>query len=198
MSSCSPSRSPDEPFVAGRPRAQVTDLGNGVHRVVLRYGFMEQPDVPRDLAGLTDRASRSIPMHTSYFIGRNSIVGGDRPAAAALAAEAVPDARPLRHQAPATSSACRPTASSNWAAGSRSRDLPLAAAELQQVAVRVVDVEFLHVPRPHLEGRQAAARGAAGIPRKAPAPGRRGCSMTCSPETAGRRSSRNGSPSRRV
>ena len=31
-------------------RAEVSHLGKGVHRVVLRYGFMEQPDVPRDLA----------------------------------------------------------------------------------------------------------------------------------------------------
>ena len=177
---------------------EVADLGNGMHRVLLRYGFMEKPDVSRDLAGLADSGMPVDPMRTTYFIGRNSFVGGERPHAAALAAEAVPDAGPLRHRAPATSSACRPTASSNSAAGSRSRDLPFAATELQQVAVRVVDVEFLHVPRPHLERRQAAARGAAGIPRRAPAPGRRVCSTTYSPGTAGRRSSRSGSPSRRA
>ena len=42
-------------------RAQIGHLGKGVHRVVLRYGFMEQPDVPRDLLPLADkrRAVRS-------------------------------------------------------------------------------------------------------------------------------------------
>ena len=33
-----------------KARSQVTHLGKGVHHVVLHYGFMEQPDVPRDLA----------------------------------------------------------------------------------------------------------------------------------------------------
>ena len=30
--------------------AVVTDLGHGFHQVVLHFGFMEQPDVPRALA----------------------------------------------------------------------------------------------------------------------------------------------------
>ena len=29
------------------PAQQVTHLGKGVHHVLLRYGFMEQPDVSR-------------------------------------------------------------------------------------------------------------------------------------------------------
>ncbi len=40
---------------------------------------MEQPDVPRDLAGLADKGIPTDPMRTSYFIGRNSFVGGARP-----------------------------------------------------------------------------------------------------------------------
>jgi KUP system potassium uptake protein len=70
---------PDEPFVAAENRATIVHLGKGVHRVVLRYGFMEQPDVPRDLAGLADKGIPTDPMRTSYFIGRNSFVGGARP-----------------------------------------------------------------------------------------------------------------------
>jgi len=66
---------PDEPYVAADQRSQITHLGKGVHRVVVRYGFMEQPDVPRDLSRLADKGVPFDPMRTSYFIGRNSFVG---------------------------------------------------------------------------------------------------------------------------
>ena len=69
----------DEPFVSSAMRSQLADLGSGVHRVVLRYGFVERPDVPRDIATLAAKGILVDPTHTSYFIGRNSIVGGDRP-----------------------------------------------------------------------------------------------------------------------
>ena len=58
---------------------EATDLGNGIHHVILRYGFMEKPDVARDIAGLADAGIPVDPAHTSYFIGRNTIVVGDRP-----------------------------------------------------------------------------------------------------------------------
>jgi KUP system potassium uptake protein len=70
---------PDEPYVPPNARAQVTHLGKGVHHVVLRYGFMEQPDVPRDLAPLAERGVPVDPMRTSYFVGRNSFVAAARP-----------------------------------------------------------------------------------------------------------------------
>ena len=85
---------PDEPYVPPDQRAQIIHLGKGVHRVVLRYGFMEQPDVPRDLLPLADKGVPFDPMRTSYFIGRNSFVGAEPAAVAALAAEAVPDPGP--------------------------------------------------------------------------------------------------------
>jgi KUP system potassium uptake protein len=70
---------PDEPYVPPGSRAQIAHLGKGVHHVVLRYGFMEQPDVPRDLAPLADRGVPFDPMRTSYFVGRNSFVEATRP-----------------------------------------------------------------------------------------------------------------------
>ena len=70
---------PDEPYVPPNSRAEVKHLGKGVHHVVLRYGFMEQPDVPRDLAPLADRGVPVDPMRTSYFVGRNSFVEASRP-----------------------------------------------------------------------------------------------------------------------
>jgi KUP system potassium uptake protein len=70
---------PDEPYVPPNARAQVTHLGKGVHHVLLRYGFMEQPDVPRDLLPLADRGVPVDPMRTSYFVGRNSFIEAERP-----------------------------------------------------------------------------------------------------------------------
>ncbi len=70
---------PDIPFVSPEGRSQVTHLGKGVHRVVLRYGFMEQPDVPSDLAVLEDKGIPFDPMRTSYFVGRNSFVSANKP-----------------------------------------------------------------------------------------------------------------------
>jgi KUP system potassium uptake protein len=70
---------PDVPSVAAEQRSQIIHLGKGVHRVVLHYGFMEQPDVPRDLAQLADKGIPFEPMRTSYFVGRNSFVGAAQP-----------------------------------------------------------------------------------------------------------------------
>jgi KUP system potassium uptake protein len=70
---------PDEPYVPPNARAQVAHLGKGVHHVVLRYGFMEQPDVPRDLLPLAERGVPVEPMRTSYFVGRNSFFAASRP-----------------------------------------------------------------------------------------------------------------------
>jgi KUP system potassium uptake protein len=69
----------DVPYVAGEQRAEVGHLGKGLHRVMLRYGFMEQPDIPRDLAPLADKGIPLEPMRTSYFVGRNSYVSAARP-----------------------------------------------------------------------------------------------------------------------
>jgi len=69
----------DEPYVPPNARAQIVHLGKGVHHVVLGYGFMEQPDVPRDLLPLADRGVPVDPMRTSYFVGRSSFVAAERP-----------------------------------------------------------------------------------------------------------------------
>jgi KUP system potassium uptake protein len=70
---------PDEPYVPPNARAEVRHLGKGVHHVIMRYGFMEQPDVPRDLTPLAERGVPVDPMRTSYFVGRNSFVAASRP-----------------------------------------------------------------------------------------------------------------------
>ena len=54
------------------PKSQ--ELAPGVNRVVLRYGFMESPNLPRALEELNDRGIAYDPMQASYFLGRETIV----------------------------------------------------------------------------------------------------------------------------
>jgi KUP system potassium uptake protein len=59
-------------------RAERTELGDGFHQVVLRYGFMEDQDVP---AGLAPVASEiGVDMATlPYFLGRETLRVSARP-----------------------------------------------------------------------------------------------------------------------
>ncbi len=63
----------DVPEIAQARRATVSELAAGVHRVVLRYGFMESPNIPRALEELGD-AIGFDPMQASYFLGREVLV----------------------------------------------------------------------------------------------------------------------------
>ena len=69
----------DEPFVSPEERLRVRELGGGLHRAVLCYGFMEKPDVGHDIAALADHGIPVDPLHTSFFIGHNNIVSGEHP-----------------------------------------------------------------------------------------------------------------------
>jgi KUP system potassium uptake protein len=42
--------------------------------VTIRYGFMESPNIPRDLAGLRAKGVDFDPMQVSYFLGRETLV----------------------------------------------------------------------------------------------------------------------------
>jgi KUP system potassium uptake protein len=64
----------DVPEVLPEERALVSELAPGIHRVIIQYGFMESPDLPRDLASLRDRGVGYDPMQASYFLGRDTIV----------------------------------------------------------------------------------------------------------------------------
>jgi KUP system potassium uptake protein len=64
----------DLPEVPQAERATVDLLAPGIHRVVTRYGFMESPNIPRDLAGLRAKGVDYDPMQVSYFLGRETLV----------------------------------------------------------------------------------------------------------------------------
>jgi len=61
------------PYVAGT-RLEVDDAGEGFYRVMLHYGFMEEVDIPRDLAGIQSIGEPFNMMSTSFFLGRQKLI----------------------------------------------------------------------------------------------------------------------------
>ena len=65
---------------AAAERATVTKLSEGIHRVIVRYGFMESPHLPRDLAAIAATEGLDFdPLQASYFLGRETLVAAARP-----------------------------------------------------------------------------------------------------------------------
>ncbi len=64
----------DIPEVAAEERMSIEDLSPGVHRVTLRYGFMESPNIPRALEEASAHGLEYDPMQASFFLGREVLV----------------------------------------------------------------------------------------------------------------------------
>ena len=69
----------DVPYVSGEKRLETKDYGSGFYRVILRYGFMEEIDVPSALAQLKDIGSQCRMMDTSFFLARQTLLASSRP-----------------------------------------------------------------------------------------------------------------------
>ncbi len=64
----------DIPEASAEERMEVVELAPGVHRVILRYGFMASPNIPRGLDELPSRGIAYNPMQASFFLGREVLV----------------------------------------------------------------------------------------------------------------------------
>jgi len=62
------------PQVDPSQRTEVVDAGHGFYRVIVHYGFMEEVDIPRELAALDSIGRPFDPMSTSYFLGRQKLI----------------------------------------------------------------------------------------------------------------------------
>ena len=62
------------PQIAPSKRIEIDDAGDGFFRVVLHYGFMEEVDIPRDLAGIKACGEPFNMMRTSFFLGRQKLI----------------------------------------------------------------------------------------------------------------------------
>jgi len=69
----------DVPYVSEEKRVEQRDYGSGFYRVVLRFGFMEEIDVPAALAQLKGMGPQCKMMDTSFFLARQTLLASSRP-----------------------------------------------------------------------------------------------------------------------
>ncbi len=62
------------PYVAEEGRIEIVDLGSSFYRVFVRYGFMEQPDLPKALEACGDKGMPFDLTRTSFFLSREVVV----------------------------------------------------------------------------------------------------------------------------
>jgi KUP system potassium uptake protein len=66
----------DIPHVSDAERIAMQHLEHNFHAITLRYGFMDEPNIPRTLAQLRMMQFRFNLMETSFFVGREKVVIG--------------------------------------------------------------------------------------------------------------------------
>jgi KUP system potassium uptake protein len=64
--------------IRGEERLSVEELGEGIHRVNARYGYMEDIDVPALLETAAEKGLVIEPMETTYFLGRETLIVTER------------------------------------------------------------------------------------------------------------------------
>ncbi len=69
----------DVPFVDPDQRCTTKDLGQGFHRVKLRYGFLEETDVPAALTAANMCGGPFEMMRTSFFLSRQTLLPSSKP-----------------------------------------------------------------------------------------------------------------------
>ena len=69
----------DVPYVDPEKRCTTKDLGQGFHRVKLRYGFLEETDVPAALTANTMCGGPFEMMKTSFFLSRQTLLASAKP-----------------------------------------------------------------------------------------------------------------------
>lgn len=69
----------DEPYVAEGRRVGLEHLESGFHRMILRYGFMEEVDVPAALKRVDNCEGEFRMMETSFFLARQTLLPSTQP-----------------------------------------------------------------------------------------------------------------------
>jgi KUP system potassium uptake protein len=69
----------NSPYVDPEHRCKMEDMGQGFHRLSLKYGFMEEPDVPAALAKVSNCGPAFKMMDTSFFLARQTLLASSRP-----------------------------------------------------------------------------------------------------------------------
>ena len=72
------------PHVGPERRVEFHEAGQGFYRMILHYGFMDEVDVPRDLAFITSCGEPFDMMSTSFFLGRQKLIASTKTPGMAL------------------------------------------------------------------------------------------------------------------
>lgn len=68
----------DRPRVPVARRCDLKSFDQGFHRVILHFGFTEEPDIPQALMRLETRGLNFDPMTTTYFVSRETVIPAKR------------------------------------------------------------------------------------------------------------------------
>ncbi len=69
----------DVPYVDADKRNDLADLGSGFYRLILRFGFMQEVNVPASLTQLEGCGPMFKMMDTSFFLARQTLLPSSRP-----------------------------------------------------------------------------------------------------------------------
>jgi KUP system potassium uptake protein len=69
----------DVPYVEEGRQFDLTDLGSGFYRLILRFGFMQESDVPAALCRVEKCGPAFKMMDTSFFLARQTLLASARP-----------------------------------------------------------------------------------------------------------------------
>ncbi|PZN92323.1 MAG: potassium transporter Kup [Alphaproteobacteria bacterium] len=67
------------PYVSDEDRIGVVDLGSNFYRIFIRYGFMQEIDIPAVLKKVENCGPKLKMMETSFFLSRQTLLASDRP-----------------------------------------------------------------------------------------------------------------------
>ena len=69
----------DVPVVDDAERIEIKDFGQGFFKLLLKFGFLEETDVPAALKGVTLDGEGIDMMKTSFFLSRQTLIAGAKP-----------------------------------------------------------------------------------------------------------------------
>ncbi len=67
------------PFVDDEDRMEVRSLGSNFYRMIVRYGFMQEINIPATLKLVESCGPKIKMMDTSFFLARQTLLASDRP-----------------------------------------------------------------------------------------------------------------------
>jgi KUP system potassium uptake protein len=69
----------DVPYVEEEKTFHLDELGQGFYRLIMRYGFMQETNVPSALARVDNCGPQIKMMDTSFFLARQTLIASPRP-----------------------------------------------------------------------------------------------------------------------